>query len=137
MGFGGEVAAGSSISAEPLARILNAKPDAKDGMAKFTFGRTTRMHGGTVGNQMGVNTWAAFAGSDDNAVVDGDFAMRESDLQPVLKAMRARGINIVAIHQHMTQENPRIMFLHYWGRGRATELAMAVRQALDSQATLK
>jgi hypothetical protein len=132
-----DVAGTSSVSAEPLARILRAKPDAKDGMVKFTFGRTTRMHGALVGNQMGVNTWAAFAGTDDNAVVDGDFAMREEDLQSVLKSMRAHGINIVAIHQHMVDETPRIMFLHYWGKGRASELAVAVRQALDSQRTLK
>jgi hypothetical protein len=132
-----DIAATSNVSAEPLAAILRAKPDAKDGMVKFTLGRTTRMHGTTVGNQMGVNTWAAFAGTDDSAVVDGDFAMREEDLQPVLKSMRASGINVVSIHQHMVQESPRIMFLHYWGKGRATELAMAVRKALDSERTLK
>jgi hypothetical protein len=132
-----DVPAASDISAEPLAVILHGKPDRKDGMVKFTFGRTTRMHGVTVGNQMGVNTWAAFAGSDENATVDGDFAMREEDLQPVLKSMRSSGISIVSIHQHMVQETPRIMFLHYWGHGRATELAMAVRKALDSEHTLK
>lgn len=131
------VASTSNVSAEPIARILNAKPETKDGMVKFALGRTTRMHGTAVGNQMGVNTWAAFAGSDDNAVVYGDFAMREEDLQSVLKSMRASGINIVAIHQHMVQENPRIMFLHYWGQGRATDLAVAVRRAFDSQHTLK
>jgi hypothetical protein len=87
----------------------------------------------TVGNQMGVNTWAAFAGSDDSAVVDGDFAMREDDLQSVLKSMRASGINIVAIHQHMTHENPRVMFLHYWGKGRASDLATAVNNAVQTQ----
>lgn len=131
------VASTSNVSAEPIARILSAKPETKDGMVKFTLGRTTRMHGMSVGNQMGVNTWAAFAGTDDNAVVDGDFAMREEDLQSVLKSMRASGINIVAIHQHMVRENPRIMFLHYWGQGRATDLAVAVRRAFDSQHTLK
>ena len=67
---------------------------------------------------MGVNTWAAFAGSDDNAVVDGDFAVTEDELQPVLKSLLKDRINIVAIHQHMTHEEPRIMFFHYWGRGR-------------------
>lgn len=75
-----DVPATSNITAEPLAVILHGKPDTKDGMVKFTFGRTTRLHGTTVGNQMGVNTWAAFAGSDENATVDGDFAMREEDL---------------------------------------------------------
>ena len=68
-----------------------------------------------MGNAMGVNTWAAFAGSDAQAVVDGDFAMYESELQGVLKALRHAGINIVAIHNHMTGEIPRVMFLHFWG----------------------
>ena len=94
------------------------------------------MHGTTVGKEMGVNTWAAFAGSDDAAVVDGDFAMTEPELQPVLKAMRHEGINIVAIHQHMTGEEPRILFLHYWGKGKAADLARSVRLALDAQAAL-
>jgi hypothetical protein len=80
---------------------------------------------------MGVNTWAAFLGSDDNAVVDGDFAMAESELQNVLKTLRAGGINIVAIHHHMSGETPRILFLHYWGRGKAADLAGTVKKALD------
>ena len=80
---------------------------------------------------MGVSTWAAFAGSNENAVVDGDFAVGERELQPVLKALRAGGINIVAIHHHMTGETPRILFLHYWGRGKAAELAATIKNALD------
>jgi len=97
------------------------------------IGRKTTMHGVDVGNEMGVNTWAAFAGSDQQAVVDGDFAMLESELQPVLKIMRAEGINIVAIHQHMTQETPRYVFLHYWGKGKAVDLAKAVKRAVSIQ----
>jgi glycosyltransferase involved in cell wall biosynthesis len=85
------------------------------------------MHGVKIGKDMGVNTWAAFAGSDDNAVVDGDFAVTEDELQPVLKSLRKDKINIVAIHQHMTHEEPRIMFFHYWGRGRAKDLANAIK----------
>lgn len=131
--FSGEVPAPSHISAAPIEEALGAKADSKDGMVKVTIGRTARMHDAMVGNQMGVNAWAAFAGSDDNAVVDGDFAMTEGELQPVLKAMRGDGINIVAIHQHMTHETPRIMFLHYWGKGKAADLARAVRHALDAQ----
>jgi hypothetical protein len=79
---------------------------------------------------MGVNTWAAFAGSDEHAVVDGDVAMLESELQDVLRALRHAGIDVVAIHNHMTGEEPRIVFLHYWGVGRADELARGVRAAL-------
>jgi hypothetical protein len=80
---------------------------------------------------MGVNTWAAFSGSNARAVVDGDFAMLESELQPVLKALRHADIQIVAIHQHMSGEEPRIVFLHYWGVGPAEELARGLRGALD------
>ena len=57
--------------------------------------------------------------------------MLESELQMVLKKLRGAGINIVAIHQHMIGEEPRIMFLHYWGIGRAEDLAKGVRAALD------
>jgi hypothetical protein len=80
-----------------------------------------------------VNTWAAFAGSDDQAVVDGDFAMMENELQPVLKALRAANIGIVAIHNHMTGEEPRVMFLHFWGIGSTSDLAKGLKAALDTQ----
>ena len=117
----------SSITAVPLNEIFDMQGEAKDGMVKFTIGRPAKMHGVSIGKDMGVNTWAAFAGSDDNAVVDGDFAVTEDELQPVLKSLLKDKINIVAIHQHMTHEEPRIMFFHYWGRGSAKDLAQAVK----------
>lgn len=120
----------NAITSAPLNEIFGAQGEAKEGMVKFTFGRKAQMHGTALGKDMGVNTWAAFAGHDQDAVVDGDFAMTEDELQTVLKSLRASGINIVAIHSHMTHENPRIMFLHYWGRGAANELASAVKRAL-------
>jgi hypothetical protein len=98
-------------------------------MIKFTFGRPATMHGVKIDNTMGVNTWAAFAGSDDNAVVDGDFAVTEDELQAVLKSLVKQKISIVAIHQHMTHEQPRMIFFHYWGRGRAKELAENIKNA--------
>ena len=73
---------------------------------------------GDATKEMGVNTWAAFAGNSENAFVDGDFAVLESELQPVLRSLRATDINVVAIHNHMTDEKPRILFIHYWGKGR-------------------
>ncbi len=117
----------SSITAAPLNEIFGTQGESKDGMVKFTFGRPAAMHGVNIGKEMGVNTWAAFAGGDDNAVVDGDFAVTEDELQPVLKSLLKDKINIVAIHQHMTHEEPRIMFFHYWGRGRAKDLANAIK----------
>jgi len=120
----------NSISADPLNQIFAMKSEENNGMVKFSIGRPAMMHGVKIDNAMGVNTWAAFAGSDDNAVVDGDFAVTEDELQPVLKSLLKEKINIVAIHQHMTHEEPRIMFFHYWGRGRAKDLANAVKGGL-------
>jgi hypothetical protein len=117
----------NSITAAPLNEIFGMQGEAKDGMVKFTIGRPATMHGVKIDKDMGVNTWAAFAGSDGNAVVDGDFAVTEDELQPVLKALLKEKINIVAIHQHMTHEQPRMMFFHYWGRGSAKDLAQAVK----------
>jgi len=100
----------NSISAEPLNAIFGMNSEVSNGMLKFTIGRPATMHGVKIDKDMGVNTWAAFAGSDDNAVVDGDFAITEDELQPALKALRVAKINIVAIHSHMTHEQPRILF---------------------------
>jgi hypothetical protein len=124
----------TSLDPATIEAVLHQKGDLSNGVYKVVIGRTTRMHGGVMGSTMGVNTWAAFAGSDDQAVVDGDFAMLESELQPVLKALRGAGIDIVAIHQHMTGESPRIMFLHYWGLGTTASLAKGLRAALDRTA---
>lgn len=124
----------SAINASELASIMGGKPAEKDGMAKFVIGRTVKMPCGcSVGKEMGVNTWAAFYGTADNAVVDGDFATFAGELQTVLQTLRAGGINIVAIHSHMEGESPHVIFLHYWGRGPAAKLAKAVKTALDSQ----
>jgi len=123
----------TSLNPTGIEEILGTKGQLANGVYKLTIGRTTQMHGHDVGNTMGVNTWAAFAGSDDKAVVDGDFVMLEQELQPVLKALRGAGINIVAIHQHMTMETPRMMFLHYWGIGATRHLAQGLKAALDTQ----
>jgi hypothetical protein len=123
----------STISAAALEDILGVKGQTSNGMFKAVWGRAARMHATKVGSEMGVNTWAAFAGSNDDALVDGDFAMDEGELQAVLRSMRKEGINIVAIHSHMTQERPRTLFLHYWARGRAQDLARALRHTLDAQ----
>ena len=129
---GSTIPAKSSITPEPLQKALGTKGESKDGMFKAVFGRTVKMPCGCeVGKEMGVNTWAAFAGTDDNAIVDGDFVVLADELQSALKSLRKSGINIVAIHSHMAGEEPRMIFFHYWGRGAAGDLANAVKAALD------
>ena len=122
----------STIDAAKLDALFGVKGQAKDGMYKATMGRAaTAACGCPIGKTMGVNTWAGFQGTEDNAAVDGDFSVTEGELQPVLKALRAGGIDIVAIHSHMTGETPRLLFFHYWGRGKAGELAAVLKKGLD------
>ena len=123
--------ASTRLDPDLIAGALGRTGTLADGVYKVTIGRSTQMHGHTVGNAMGVNTWAAFSGSNAQAVVDGDFAMLETELQPVLRALHRGGIHVVAIHQHMAGESPRIVFLHYWGVGPAATLARGLRAALD------
>jgi hypothetical protein len=132
-GGGTPVPATNSITAPPLDTIFGVKGQVNAGMYKISIGRPATMHGARANNQMGVNTWAAFAGSDDSAVVDGDFAMTRSEVQAVLRSLRAGGIHVVAIHNHMTHEEPQYIFLHYWGKGKAQDLARALKAAMETQ----
>lgn len=121
----------STLNPAAIAQILGTKGDLSKGVYKITIGRTVSMNGHEMGGSMGVNSWAAFAGSDERAVVAGDIAAHEGELQAVLKSLRSNGINIVAIHNHMNFESPRIVFLHYWGEGSVSDLAASVKAAFD------
>jgi hypothetical protein len=129
----------SSISAGQIDTAKIAKIAGHDGeqngaVYKITVGRDDlklKEMGATINARMGLNTWAAFFGSDANAEVAGDVAMLPSEVTPVLKALRANGLNVVAIHHHMTGTQPMIYFLHYWGTGPAEKLATGVKAALD------
>lgn len=124
----------TSLDPKAIETIIGVPVEKAGEIYKVTIGRSTMMAGHDAGKAMGVNTWAAFAGSDKKAVVDGDFAMLESELQGVLKALRNAGIFITAIHHHMIGESPKIILLHYWGTGSTSDLAKAIKTALDTQA---
>jgi hypothetical protein len=109
----------------------------REGVFKVTFPRKdieASVAGARMIPDLGLTAWAAFAGSEQLAIVDGDFAMLEGEVQGVLKALRAANINIVAIHNHMIGESPRYVFLHYWGVGPVEDLARGIRSALNTQA---
>lgn len=121
------------LSADRLAEILGHPAAQGKGVVKITISRTGSMHGHQVAGPMGLTTWAAFSGSDESAVVDGDLIMTAEEVQRVLRALRGAGIHVVALHHHMTGGEPFFYFVHYWGRGTAEGLASAVRTALDAQ----
>jgi uncharacterized protein DUF1259 len=124
---------GATLDTEKLTKIVGHPGEQSGAVYKITVGRgdlAMKDHGAAINARMGLNTWAAFYGTQEDAVIAGDIAMLESELTPVLKALRKSGIDVVAIHHHMTDEHPMVIFLHYWGRGPAEKLAAAFKAAL-------
>lgn len=124
----------STLDTATIAKIVGHEGEQTGSVYKITVGRedlSVKEMGATINARMGLNTWAAFAGTDNDAAVAGDIAMLASEVTPVLKALRSNGIDVVAIHQHMTDTKPMIIFLHYWGRGSSDKLATGFKAALD------
>ena len=122
------------IDTAKIARIVGHEGEQTDAVYKITVGRDDlqlKEMGAGINSRMGLNTWAAFFGGDANAEVAGDIAMLSQEVTPVLKALRSNGLNVVAIHHHMTGTQPAVYFLHYWGTGPAEKLASGFKAALD------
>jgi hypothetical protein len=127
-------ASASQLNTARLAQIVGRPGEQTGAVYKITIGRddlTVSEMGAMINARMGLNTWAAFVGTDEKAAIAGDVAMLESEVTPVLKALRKNGLDVVAIHHHMTNEKPMIIFLHYWGTGPAATLATSFKAALD------
>lgn len=124
----------STLDTAKIAQIVGVKGSQTGPVYKITIGRND-LHlmdmGAPVNARMGLNTWAAFVGTNQSAAVAGDVAMLASEVTPVLKALRKNGLDVVAIHQHMTSTNPTIYFLHYWGTGPVDKLATGFKAAVD------
>jgi hypothetical protein len=123
-----------ALNTQRLAQIVGQPGDQTGDVYKITIGRpdiAVKEMGANINARMGLNTWAAFYGSDAEAVVAGDVAMKASEVTPVLKALRDNGIEVVAIHHHMTGTEPTVYFLHYWGKGSAEKLANGVKAAIS------
>jgi len=118
-----------------LSAIIGQPGERLGTVYKITIGRDDiglKEMGATINARMGLNTWAAFYGSMNDAVIAGDVAMLESEVTPVLKALRQNGLEVVAIHHHMIGTQPVVIFLHYWGRGPAEKLASGFRAAIET-----
>jgi hypothetical protein len=124
----------STLNIAQLDSIIGYKGESNKGVYKYTIGRPDIQlleHGIPVSTFMGFNTWAAWQGTPEKAAVAGDFTMLENEVAPVIKALVENGIEVVAVHNHMVHENPRIFFLHYWGTGPADKLAKGLKAALN------
>lgn len=124
----------SALDTAKIASIVGHDGEQTGSVYKITVGRDDiglKEMGATINARMGLNTWAAFAGTNEKASVAGDVAMLEREVTPVLKALRKNGLDVVAIHHHMTGISPQVIFLHYWGQGAAQKLATGFKAALD------
>jgi hypothetical protein len=125
---------GTALDIAKLAKIAGHEGEQTGPVYKITVGRddlAMKEHGAVINARMGLNTWAAFVGTQEDAAIAGDVAMLENEVTPVLKALRKNGLDVVAIHHHMTGDRPVVIFLHYWGRGPAEKLATGFKAALD------
>jgi hypothetical protein len=126
-------ASAPTIDTAKIAKIVGSEGEQSGAVYKITIGRDdlkmTEM-GAPINARMGLNTWAAFVGTNENAAIAGDVAMVGSEVTPVLKALRKNGLDVVAIHHHMTDTRPTVYFLHYWGTGPAEKLATGFKAAL-------
>jgi hypothetical protein len=125
---------GIPLDTPKLAKIAGHEGEQTGAVYKITVGRDDlgmKEHGAVINARMGLNTWAAFVGTPEDATIAGDVAMLENEVTPVLKALRKNGLDVVAIHHHMTGDRPVVIFLHYWGRGSAEKLAAGFKAALD------
>lgn len=125
---------GTALDTAKLAKIAGHEGEQTGAVYKITVGRDDlgmKEHGAVINARMGLSTWATFTGTQEDAVIAGDVAMLETEVTPVLKALRKNGLDVVAIHHHMTGDRPVVIFLHYWGRGPADKLATGFRAGLD------
>lgn len=123
----------NAIKGQIIENILDVKGQASNGMFKVVIGCTATMSGIKIGSDMGADSWAVFTGVDDNATMEGDIAVREAQLQSVLKALCRGGINITAINNHLAGETPRLIFVSYWGKGYVKKLTETLKAALDAE----
>ncbi|MDB5140792.1 MAG: hypothetical protein JWR12_2708 [Mucilaginibacter sp.] len=101
---------------------------------KYTIGRAdlkVMAMGVEMTTNIGLNTWASFAGKQEDAHIAGDIAMLQSEVNTVIKTLRTHSLEVVAVHNHMLGDDPHMIFLHYYGRGNAATLAQGFRAALD------
>jgi hypothetical protein len=125
-----------------LDQIMEAKGQANGGVYQFNVPRRdpVSMDGmpmtppTPLGAAIGINFQPT---GDGNAAITGDFVLTNGEVNPVIRALRAHGIDVTAVHSHMLDEQPRLFFLHFWAVDDAMKLARGLRAALDKTASVK
>lgn len=132
------VLAAQGLNTSKLDEILGRSGQKLGDVYKFGFPRTdlhVTMHGIAIKPGLALGSWAAFAGSDDDAMVMGDIVLLQDEVESVMSKLRQSGIEITALHNHLLGEVPHVMYIHYMGHGRAEELAESFKAALAKSKT--
>jgi hypothetical protein len=126
------------VTTAPIDQALGRSGQKTGEVYKVSFPRTdlhVSVHGLAIKPGLVLGSWAAFLGTDDNAMVMGDLVLLEGELNPVVAKLRSSGFEISAVHNHLLEETPRVMYVHYMGHGPAEQLAASLRAALSVSKT--
>ncbi len=121
------------VTTEPIDQALGRSGQKTADVYKLSFPRTdlhVSVHGMAIKPGLALGSWAAFLGTDDQAMVMGDLVLLESEVNPVVVKLRSSGFEISAVHNHLMEETPRVLYVHYMGHGPAKQLAASLRAAL-------
>ncbi len=126
------------VTTAPIDEVLGRSGQKTGDVYKVSFPRSdlhVSVHGLAIKPGLALGSWAAFLGTDDNAMVMGDLVLLEGELNPVIAKLRSAGFDISAVHNHLMEESPRVLYAHYMGHGPATQLAASLRAALSLSKT--
>lgn len=123
-----------TFDTDAVDEIMGAKGEADGGIYKYSIPRAepVTMHGMEIPAAMGSAIAINFQPTGEGqAATTGDFVMTADEVQPVLQALKENGIQVMPLHNHMLEEEPRMFFVHFWANGDVEELANGLRAALD------
>ena len=129
---------GQGVSTAPIDQALGRSGQKTGDVYKVGFPRTdlhVSVHGLAGKPGLALGSWAAFTGTDDNAMVMGDLVVLEDELNPVMDKLRSSGFEITAVHNHLIDETPHVLYMHYMGHGSAARLATSLKEALSASKT--
>ena len=127
------LARAQGVTTGPIDEVLGRSGQKTGDVYKVAFPRSdlhVSVRGLAIKPGLALGSWAAFLGTDDNAIVMGDLVLLEGELNPVIAKLRSSGFDISAVHNHLMEESPRVLYAHYMGHGPAVELATSLRSAL-------
>jgi hypothetical protein len=132
------LASAQGLTTAKLDEVLGRSGQKAGDVYRLGFPRTD-LHVTVAGSEikpgLALGSWAAFSGSDSDAMVMGDLVLLENEVSPVIKALRSSGFQISAVHNHLNNETPHVLYVHYMGHGAAPQIAKNLRDALAHSKT--